>query len=82
MLSLTVKVGQVVVIGEGTAIKLLDRSGRSARLVIQSDASPIRVREDGTMPEPAPVRRAEPKPDPVASGHKVTYGVTGEIRPA
>lgn len=83
MLSLTVKIGQVVTIGDGTCIKLAHRSGQSARLIIDSDESPISVREDGVMP----ARRA--KPEPVlqevkrpANPPRQTWGITGVALPA
>ncbi|MEG3807022.1 carbon storage regulator [Aerococcus mictus] len=83
MLALTVKIGQVVTIGDGTTIKLARRPGQSVRLIIDSDESPIRVREDGVMPD----RRSKAKPvaetvKRQANPPRQSWGITGVAQPA
>lgn len=76
-LSLTLKVGQVVHIGEGTSIKLVERSGKDcARIVIQSDQSPIKVSDNGKFPEPRTRKPPSQSPDDLDFG-SIHWGITG-----
>ena len=64
-LSLTMRIGEILMIGDHTAIKLVDRSGRSARFAIESHEKPIQVRQGGQMvisnsPKPAKVDELVP----------------------
>ena len=62
MLSLDLKVGQSVEIGDGTTIRLKHRSGQRVQLVIDTTERPILVHKDGRMP---PRRKPEPDPKPL-----------------
>lgn len=50
MLTLSVRVGQAVQIGEHGVVKVEDKTGRRVRLVFAGDFSPIRLIADGIIP--------------------------------
>lgn len=84
MLSLTLKVGQSITIGEGTTIRLEHRLGRAVRVVIDSIEFPIKVHEDGAMP-PRSHHVSSPLPElpeaeilPFRRG--AYWGLAGELR--
>jgi sRNA-binding carbon storage regulator CsrA len=75
MLSLTMRIGQVLVIGPNTAIKIEHRSGGVVRLKIESDASPISIENE------MPKREAKTKLSLVAIYPKgASWGLQGEMK--
>lgn len=50
MLTLSVRMGQAVQIGEEAVVKVIDKSGRMVRLVIATHHSPVRLLADGIIP--------------------------------
>lgn len=50
MLSLTVRVGQAVQIGEVAVVKVCEKSGRCVRLAFATEVAPIRLLADGIIP--------------------------------
>lgn len=50
MLSLTVKIGQAVQIGDVAVIKVEDKKGRCVRLRFATPLSPIKLLTDGIIP--------------------------------
>ena len=50
MLSLTVKVGQAVKLGDIGYIKVLDKYGRNVKLVFAMDIHPIKIVPTGIIP--------------------------------
>lgn len=50
MLSLSVRIGQAVQIGEAAVVKVEDKSGRMVRLIIATSISPINLLADGIIP--------------------------------
>ncbi|MEN5278920.1 hypothetical protein ABE527_18485 [Brucella sp. TWI432] len=50
MLSLSVRIGQAVQIGEAAVVKVEDKQGRGVKLVFATDISPIRILDDGVIP--------------------------------
>lgn len=57
MLTLALRVGQAVQIGDGVVIKLEQKSGQQCRMAFATDEGPIRILEDGVIP-PAFVERS------------------------
>ena len=51
MISLTVKVGQVVEVGDALAIKVVEKKGNRVGLVFATMLSPIRISPTGILPE-------------------------------
>jgi|GEM_PF-2405218 len=50
MLSLTVKTGEAIAIGDVAYVKVLDKSGQRVRLVVASPIRPIRIIATGIVP--------------------------------
>jgi hypothetical protein len=50
MLSLSVKIGQAVQIGDAAVVRVDDKSGRYVRLRIATALSPIKLLADGIIP--------------------------------
>lgn len=50
MLSLSVRIGQAVQIGEAAVVKVEDKQGRAVKLVFATEISPIRILDDGIIP--------------------------------
>lgn len=50
MLSLSVKIGQAVQIGDAAVVKVDDKTGRYVRLRIATALSPIKLLADGIIP--------------------------------
>lgn len=51
MLSLTVRIGQAVQLGEVAVVKVEEKSGRNVRLVFATAIAPIRLIADGIIPK-------------------------------
>jgi len=51
MLSLTIKTGEAIAIGDVAYVKVLDKSGQRVRLVVASPIRPIHIIASGIIPQ-------------------------------